>query len=284
MTIRTIETKLEEYNLKNVTEQENALQEVMQHYILASLSRAGFFKLAMFHGGTCLRIVNKLPRFSEDLDFLLKEPNPLFNWEPFLDAVKGDCANEGIEFEIQDKSQAKSAVRKAFLKTDSVGKILLLRLPFERHNHRKLRIKLEVDTNPPQGSICETSYITFPATFALTSQTLESSFALKLHALLCRSYTKGRDWFDFVWYVARAIKPNIPLLQSALMQQGPWQGKKVDLSSQWLHDALSAVIGKTDWNIAKFDVQRFLPHSEQQGLQLWNQDFFMQFTSRLKGL
>jgi predicted nucleotidyltransferase component of viral defense system len=187
------------------------LQELMQHYVLASLSRAGMFSEAIFHG---------VSRFSEDLDFLLKRPDPGFRWNKYLEAVDRDCAQEGIEFGLLDKSAADNAVQKAFLKTDSIGKVLLLALPFERPNPRKIRIKLEIDTNPPAGSAFQTSYITFPGVAAVTTQTLPSGFGTKAHALLCRRYVKGRDWYDFVWYTSRKIKPDLELLQNALFQQG----------------------------------------------------------------
>lgn len=152
MFYNSVAAKLGEYALGNAVEQENALQELMQHYILASLSRAGLFAEAMFHGGTCLRIVYGIDRFSQDLDFLLKKPDSHFVWQPYLERVQRDCAQEGIDFEIQDKSAVAMAVRKAFLKTDSVGKVLTLGLPYGRHTQKKIRVKLEIDANPPEGS------------------------------------------------------------------------------------------------------------------------------------
>ncbi|MFA7173703.1 MAG: nucleotidyl transferase AbiEii/AbiGii toxin family protein [Kiritimatiellia bacterium] len=270
-----LSAKLREYAPTNAVEQDNVLQEMMQHYVLASLSRAGFFADAIFHGGTCLRIVNGINRFSEDLDFLLKRPDPFFRWQSYLEAVRKDCAQEGIPFEVQDKAESASAVRKAFLKTDSIGKLLTLDLPFERYQARKLRIKLEIDTNPPAGSSFTTSYITFPVTAPLTTQTLESSFALKLHALLCRSYVKGRDWYDLVWYVARKVTPNLDLLQNALQQQGPWAGEALTLTAGWVQQNMEATIRRIDWNMARNDVQRFLPLREQEGLRVWSTDFFL---------
>lgn len=82
----------------------------MQHYVLASLSRAGIFSVAMFHGETCLRILHGMNRFSEDLDFLLKQPDPEFRWSQYLNRVQRDCSQEGIEFEILDKSSTDTAV------------------------------------------------------------------------------------------------------------------------------------------------------------------------------
>ena len=130
-------------------------------------------------------------------------------------------------------------------------------------------LELEIDTNPPTGSAFTTSYITFPVTAPLTTQTLASSFALKLHALLCRSYVKGRDWYDFVWYVARRVSPTLELLRNALHQQGPWAGQSFAVTTDWVQKNMEAAIRRIDWDVARNDVQRFLPLREQDGLRLW---------------
>jgi predicted nucleotidyltransferase component of viral defense system len=278
-----VAAKLGEYDLGNAVEQENALQELMQHYILASLSRAGLFAEAMFHGGTCLRIVNGINRFSQDLDFLLKKPNPHFVWQPYLARVQRDCAQEGIDFEIQDKSDVDEAMRKAFVKTDSIGKVMTLGLPYGRQAQRKIRVKLEIDTNPPAGSRFETSYLSFPTTAPITVQSLASGFATKSHALLCRTYTKGRDWYDLIWYVGRRIEPNLELLANALLQQGPWKNEKQEITVAWLLNALRDKIGTIDWGVARSDVQRFLPTKEQEGLQVWSESFFLHQVAQMEG-
>jgi predicted nucleotidyltransferase component of viral defense system len=278
---RVLSARLRDYAPASAVEQENVLQELMQHYVLTSLSRAGLFAEAMFHGGTCLRIVHAMNRFSEDLDFLLKEPSPSFRWQRYLESVRKDCAQEGIPFEVQDKSQAGMAVQKAFLKTDSVGKVLTLELPFERHRPRKIRIKLEIDINPPAGSTFTTSYITFPVTTPMTTQSLESGFALKLHALFCRSYVKGRDWYDFVWYVARKTSPDLALLGQALRQQGPWAGQQITVTMGWVRENMEAAIRRIDWTAARDDVQRFVPLREQEGLRAWSAEFFLFYLARM---
>jgi predicted nucleotidyltransferase component of viral defense system len=278
---RVLSARIREYAPANPVEQENVLQELMQLYVLSSLSRAGLFAEALFHGGTCLRIVYGMDRFSEDLDFLLKQPDPNFRWQGYLESVRKDCAQEGIPFEVQDKTQAGTTVQKAFLKTDSIGKILTLELPFERYQDRKIRIKLEIDTNPPDGSTFTTSYITFPVTVPLTTQSLESGFALKLHALLCRSYVKGRDWYDFVWYVARKTRPDLNLLRNALHQQGPWVGQPITVTLRWVQETMAAAIQRIDWTATRADVQRFLPLREQEGLRTWSADFFLHFLARM---
>jgi predicted nucleotidyltransferase component of viral defense system len=253
----------------------------MQHYVLCGLSRAGLFEKAMFHGGTCLRIVHGMNRFSEDLDFLLKQPDPEFRWQNYLDAVRKDYEREGIAFEVQDKSAAQTTVRKAFFKTDSIGKTLVMDLPFERRRPRKIRIKLEIDANPPAGSTFTTHYITFPVTTPLTTQSLESGFALKLHALLCRRYVKGRDWYDFVWYGARRTRPDLNLLRNALYQQGPWAGETMEIDPRWLAEHMEMTIRRIDWAAAQNDVQRFLPLHEQETLRHWGPDFFLQHLARV---
>jgi len=277
-----LRTRFEAYSPGNAVEQENMLKETMQHYILAGLSKHGLFSEAIFHGGTCLRIVNGMQRFSEDLDFLLKTPDPDFQWQKYLDRIKRDCTGEGIEFESVDRGSCDVAVRKAFLKTDSIGSLLTFRLPFGRHQTRKIRVKLEIDTNPPAGSSVETAYLMFPRPEPLTVQTLASSFALKLHALLCRTYVKGRDWYDFLWYVARQTHPDLPLLANALEQQGPWSGTSPEVTLHWLTGELERKINTIDWALARSDVQRFLPHGEQDALRNWETPAFLYHANRLR--
>jgi hypothetical protein len=110
---------------------------------------------------------------------------------------------------------------------------------------------------------------------------MESGFALKLHALLCRPYIKGRDWFDFVWYVARKTRPDLELLGKALEQQGPWAGQAMTVTMAWVRETLENVILSIDWSVARNDIQRFLPLREQQGLQLWGVDFFLHHLGRM---
>ena len=277
-----LRARFEQYAPTGALEQENMLKETMQHYILASLSKHGLFSEAIFHGGTCLRIVSGMQRFSEDLDFLLKAPDPGFRWEKYLASAQKDCAGEGIEFECVGRESCETAVRKAFLKTDSVGSLLTFQLPFGRHRTRKIRVKLEIDTNPPAGSSVETAYLMFPRPEPMTVQTLASGFALKLHALLCRTYIKGRDWYDFLWYVARKTIPDLPLLANALEQQGPWSGSSPQVENTWLVDQLSQKIESIDWAAARHDVQRFLPHAAQDSLRNWETPMFLYHLRQLQ--
>lgn len=140
---------------------------------------------------------------------------------------------------------------------------------------KKIHIKLEIDRNPPSGSAFQTSYITFPNTAAITTQSLACGFATKAHALLCRRYVKGRDWYDFVWYVSRKTKPDLQLLKNALVQRGPWAGQAINMSVDWFVNQMISIVREIDWQAAAEAVRRFVPDREQQGLHRWSTDFFL---------
>lgn len=275
-----IKNRLKEYSPETELEQQNILQEIVQYYILAGLSKTGFFNEAIFHRGTFLRIVHQIDRFSEDLDFLLKKPDLHFLWKPYIDRIQTDLHAEGLDFEVKDRSQ--SNVKKAFLKTDSIGKILLIELPFQRLRAQKLLIKLEIDSNPPAGSTFETHYLNFPTIAPITTQTLESSFSLKSHALLCREYVKGRDWYDFLWYIRRKTGINFQLLKNALVQQGPWKGQNISIDQSWYLEKMADTIKTIDWKKAKEDVVRFIPVKASSQLAHWNADLFLYFLHQMK--
>jgi predicted nucleotidyltransferase component of viral defense system len=275
-----IKNRLKEYSPETEIEQQNILQEIVQYYILAGLSKTGFFNEAIFHGGTFLRIVHQIDRFSEDLDFLLKKTDLHFLWKPYIDRIQTDLHAEGLDFEVKDRSQ--SNVKKAFLKTDSIGKILLIELPFQRLRAQKLLIKLEIDSNPPAGSTFETHYLNFPTIAPITTQTLESSFSLKSHALLCREYVKGRDWYDFLWYIRRKTGINFQLLRNALVQQGPWKGQNISIDQSWYLEKMADTIKTIDWKKAKEDVVRFIPVKASSQLAHWNADLFLYFLHQMK--
>lgn len=273
MTIDIIDARLKNYNLETIETEEFALKEILQEIILYGLSTANFFSKGIFHGGTSLRILHGLPRFSEDLDFLLNEPDPRFNWHPYLDAIDKTCKQFGIEPDIIDKSQAGKAVQKMFLKDNSIGKIL--NLSFQHHPGKKQTIKLEIDTNPPAGSNIETKFLDFPIAFSVVSQNLSSNFAGKCHALLCRKYIKGRDWYDFLWYVSKKITLNFKLLTSAVEQQGPWQGQQIEVTFNWLIEQMDKKIHEIDWKKTILDAKPFLSGTEKNTLSLWGKDFFL---------
>jgi len=272
--IELLQQQLDRYNASDPVEEEQATREIFQEVALYALWRAGFFDIAAFQGGTSLRVLYGLPRFSEDLDFILKTPDADFEWNPYLEKLLSGLLEFGLHSEALDKSRMDQNVKRAVLKDNSVSN--QLNLSFNRnHTKQKLRIKLEIDINPPKGSGFDYSYLDFPLDFEVCHQDLASNFSLKIHALLCRPYLKGRDWYDFNWYVKQNVHPNYAHLQAALNQHGPWQGQTPLIDQAWLRDALVDKVTTIDWKNAAEDVARFLNSAEQKSLTLWSDRFFL---------
>ena len=272
--IEIIQQKLAAYEASNPVQEEQATKEIMQEIALYGLWRAGFFEVGAFQGGTSLRILHGLPRFSEDLDFMLQAPDQAFDWSGYL-AKLLECFEEyGLQSEAVAKGNMDRAVRTAVLKNNSFVNQLNLR--FYRGNaDRKIAIKLEVDANPPAGSGFEYAYLEFPTDFEVCHQDLPSNFALKIHALLCRPYLKGRDWYDFNWYIRQRVSPNLPHLQNALVQYGPWEAQgDLAIDQCWVREQLQEKIDSIKWAEAAADVAPFLKLAEQDSLKLWDARFF----------
>ena len=281
--IEIIQEKLRQYRAANAVEEENATKEIMQEIALYALWRADFFDVAIFQGDTSLRILHRLPRFSEDLDFMLRSPNPEFDWAPYLKILVEVFAQFGLKLDAQPKERMDKAVREAVLKDDSIAS--QLNLTFAGTGRRRtIKIKLEIDTNPPRGSGEDSSFLDFPADYEVRHQDLPSNFALKIHALLCRGYLKGRDWYDFSWYVSNGVSPNLMHLQAALIHAGPWAGHKdLKIDVAWLKGTLRNTIGAIDWEAAAEDVRRFLRPTEAKSLGLWSERFFLAKLEKMVG-
>jgi predicted nucleotidyltransferase component of viral defense system len=280
MTIDLIQQKLLTYQCQTLLEQENALKEIAQEIALMALSRAGFFKQAAFQGGTCLRILYGLSRFSEDLDFILNKPNAEFTWKDYIQNMQDEFKAYGFLLTVTDKSKLNKAIKTAFLKADSSGGMLILK--DLRSNRPKVQIKLEVDTHPPKDSSFEIKFLDFPLPFSIQTQDLPSLFAGKIHALLCREYIKGRDWYDFIWYISKQTPVNLNFLTQAIQQAGPWQSKHIKITPHWLVNELTKKIKRIDWVEAKQDVIRFIKIHELPSLDVWSQAFFLSRVDKLK--
>ena len=281
MSVKMIQDRLDNYGCRSTLQEEQALREITQEIALAALGRTDFFQKAGLQGGTCLRIFHGLNRFSEDLDFALHQPDSTFLLKPYLDDLAKELTAYGYGLELDDRSKVTQAVRKAFVKDDSLGKLLRLNYKPATGPLRKLRIKLEVDTNPPAGATFETKYLDFPFPSAACLFDLPSLFAGKFHALLCREYLKGRDWYDFIWYTARKTPVNYAMLSSALAQTGPWKGQPVQADRSWCVENLRTKIEATDWMRARNDVRRFVKPNELPSLNLWSREFFLAQTDKL---
>lgn len=252
---------------------ENSLKEIIQEIALFGLWRAGFFEVAAFQGGTSLRILHDLPRFSEDMDFILLAREQAFSWDRYLGRLLETLNQFGIDATVNDRGKLDSNIQRAVIKDDSLVDQLDLVL-YRGPPDRKLQIKLEVDINPPANSGFDFSFLDFPSDFEIRHQDLESNFALKIHALLCRKWDKGRDWFDFSWYIRNRVAVNLPHLEAALMQAGPWAGTNQKVDIDWLGTTLAARIDTVDWTGAVRDVERFLNSIERDSLGLWSARFF----------
>ena len=281
MSVKIIQDRLKTYQCQTKQDIEHAMREITQEIALMSLSRSGFFKYAAFHSGSCLRILNGLNRFSEDLDFILKSPNKKFNWKPFLNNVIQEFSMYGYELTLQDRSKAQESIQAVFLKDDSIGEIKNLYPGLPNQRIRSIKVKLEIDTNPPDGSVWQSKYLDFPLPYPVTVLDPDSAFALKNRALLCRSYLKGRDWWDFIWCIARKYKINFPLLSNAINQLGPWQGQGITVTKEWYVQQVKLKIEAINWKNTKADAARFLKPADLKILDLWEKDFFLSYLDKL---
>ncbi|NMA39918.1 MAG: nucleotidyl transferase AbiEii/AbiGii toxin family protein [Lentisphaerae bacterium] len=277
-----IQQRLLTYNCKTDIEEQQAIREITQEVVLAALGRGDFFKHALFQGGTCLRIFYGLNRFSEGMDFILREANPDFQLKDHIKHLTDELAAYGYNIEITDRNKADATVKKAFLKDDSIGKVINLRHLNQAGSMAKIKIKLEVDTNPPSGSGHELKYLDFPFVSSVVVQDRPSLFAGKIHALLCREYIKGRDWYDFIWYTSNRTSINYDFLTSAINQLGPWQGQSIAVDKAWLLNELKRKIVSMNWKQAAEDVRHFVRVTEQPSLDLWSKELFLGQLDKLK--
>jgi len=276
---------MDSYAPKTVLETEQALREIMQEITLAGLYRANFFKQAAFYGGTALRIFHGLNRFSEDLDFSLLEKNSAFELAPYLEGVKSEFAALGMQVTFIQKSKAAiSAIDSAFLKSETLWGELLVEtnLPqLSLSQKPSIKIKLEVDTQPPLLFETENKLLIKPFSFYVNCFTLPNLFAGKMHALLFRKWkerVKGRDWYDLDWYIKKGIPVNLAHLAERARESGDWS--EPSLSKEQLHHLLIERIRSLDMNRVKEDVIRFIPNPQE--LDIWSPNYFEQLIDYLK--
>lgn len=254
----------------------HALREVMQEIALAGLYRGGFFEKAAFYGGTCLRIFYGLERFSEDLDFSLLRPEATFSLEPYFDAITREFSALGLRVDIHAKVKTiESNIDSAFLKNRS--EIYDLRIG----GTKVIKIKFEVDRDPPMGFLTEEKLLLQPFSFYTKCFSLSDLFAGKMHALLFRQWknrVKGRDWFDFEWYVRRGTRLNLNHFYKRAEQSGDVSMGEVGQAE--LLQLLRAKIQQLDIESARQDVVRFIKNPQQ--LDIWSKDYFNLLTDRIK--
>ena len=264
------------YDCKTVEDKLNAIREVMQQVALSGLAKGGFFDKAAFYGGTCLRIFHGLNRFSEDMDFSLLSPMPDFDFRPYFDSIEEEFAAAGQKVTIALKKKTKvTPIQSAFLKSDTA----LFNLSLERG--RVINIKLEVDTTPPLDFATEDKLLLLPRSFYVRCFTLPCLFAVKMHALLFRTWkkrVKGRDWYDFEWYVRKGIPLDFKHFCRRAYQFASVPENSLTL--QGFQQLLFDKIHQTRFASAIDDVRPFI--REQDSLQLWSSDYFEQVTSKMR--
>jgi len=275
------------YECHRLEDTMRALREIMQEIALLGLWRSKFFEYAAFYGGTAMRVLHGLDRFSEDLDFSLLKPMSQFDISKYLSALQKELEAFGFDVRTEQRSKTvKSAVQSAFLKANTLNQLLVIKTAEEIRQEvprgQVLKIKLEVDTDPPSGFSTETKYLLQPIPFAVRAYALPDLLAGKMHAILCRRWktrVKGRDWYDLVWYAAHHPQLHLSHLEQRMRQSGHWE-KKEPLTAESLSARLQNAIKRLDVSQALREVEPFVTNPES--LEIWSRDFFRNVASRIQ--
>lgn len=281
-----IQEMLNRFDVKDLEGKKDALKEVIQEIVLCGLSRAGFFRKAAFYGGTALRIFHNLDRFSEDLDFSLVTPDESFLLSDFFSSLRKEVSSFGLNVVISEKVKSgESAVQSAFLKGNTKEHMLMFfdadqtidRIP----GNELIKIKFEVDTNPPVSALFERRYRLLHVPYEVMLYDMPSLFAGKVHAVICRAWKsriKGRDLYDYVFFLSKGARLNTEHLKARLVQSGIWDEDKafsVEDAKHLLFERFETI----DYRQAKEDVVPFLKNTAS--LDIWSEDFFRQITEGL---
>ncbi len=285
---QVLEQMLRAYKPQTSIDKKNAIKEIIQEIVLCGLSRAGFFKHAAFYGGTALRIFYGLDRFSEDLDFSLMAPED-FDLGEYLPALEKEIRSYGLNFKAEERVKtAESAIQSAFLKGNTKEHILLFyaddRLAQSITPSELIKIKFEIDTNPPPYASFEHKYRLLPSPYEICLYDAPSLFAGKIHAVLCRAWKnriKGRDLYDYMFHLSMNAPVNLKHLEARL-RQSDFLETDAPLDIGQLKELLYARFTTIDYDQAKQDVQPFI--KDLNNLVVWSQDFFDQITQNLRGV
>ena len=278
-----IDQLLNQYESK--INQQTKLREVLQQAALYGLKRAGFFEKAAFYGGTALRILYGLNRFSEDLDFTLLDKNQDFDFTLYLAGMKQELTSMGFNLDVEKEIKSiDTPIQSAFLKMNTIELLLTIgegELSQKTNHNQKVQIKLEIDTDPPSAFKWEEKLILNPSPFYVVTLTPSSLFAGKVHAILCQNWkgrVKGRDCFDFIWYVTKKIPINLNYLNAALKQSGFLKEDEI-ISRDIVVDKLKEKFRSINWQDAKNDVMPFIFDSSV--LDIWSPMFFSDLADHL---
>lgn len=267
---------LSRYEIKTDEDKHNAIHEVMHQITLSALHRTGFFDKAAFYGGTCLRIFHGLPRFSEDMDFSLLWKDEKFTLEDYFDTIYSEFKALGREIRIIGRNKKHdSQIESAFIK-DNAG------ISHERYQtERTVKIKIEVDKNPPLRFDTEYKLLLLPYSFMTRCFTLSGLYAGKMHALLFRNWrnrVKGRDWYDLEWFVRKGCSVDFGHLKERSVQSG-YTGTE-EFTDGVCIDLLKRRIERANIEMVKADVSPFIKNTKE--LDIWSKDYFLQLAGMIK--
>lgn len=282
-----IEQMLKQYDTQTASDKKNSVKEVVQEIVLCGLARAGFFKDAAFYGGTALRIFYGLDRFSEDLDFSLKAPDPKFDFSSYFPILEKEIRSYGLNFKVETREKAvDSNVKSAFAKGNTREHMLLF-YSDEQVTHsvafnEVIKIKFEVDTNPPDYAQFEHKYRLLPIPYEIMLYDIPSLFAGKIHAVVNRQWKnriKGRDLYDYVFYLSKNTGVNLKHLTARLVDSDYiLRDKEITIGE--VKDMLCTRFHSIDFDLAKQDVLPFIKNPAM--LDVWSTDFFCNITAALK--
>ncbi len=282
-----LEQMLKNYKINNIEDEKNAIKEIIQEIVLCGLSRGNFFDVAAFYGGTALRIFYGLDRFSEDLDFSLLEPNKDFDLKSYFTYIEQEAKAYGLNLIITEKEKTKdSNITSAFLKADTKEHILLF-FPenseiLNNNTMGNIRIKFEIDINPPKGASYEYKIKLLPSPHQVRLYDESSLFVGKIHAILCRNWKnrfKGRDLYDYVFYLSRNTNINLIYLKQKLIESN-YISNDFDLNIETLKDLLFKRFDEINFEEAKEDVKSFIKNTDE--LNIWSAEFFKEITKQIK--
>ena len=275
------------YECRGINDYINALREILQDVALLGLWRGKFFEKAAFYGGTALRVLYGLDRFSEDMDFSLLEPLDSFDITGYTAFLQRETKAFGFDVRVEKIDKAmQSPIQSAFLKANTRKQLLVIEAGEEIlkaiPKGQILKIKLEVDTDPPPGFATQTRYLLQPIPFAVRAFVVSDLFAGKMHAILCRrwkSRVKGRDWYDLVWYAANYPELHLYHLEQRMRQTGDWKDD-APLTSERFQVLLTNAINNLDVDQIRREVEPFIRNPKN--LYIWSRDFFLDVALRIK--
>ena len=281
-----ISRMLSRYDCRRVEDYVRALREILQEIALLGLWRSKFYEKAAFYGGTALRTLYGIDRYSEDLDFSLIKPMPDFDLARYADSLQKEIRSFGFDVTVTKREKtAVSPAQSTFLKMDTLKHLLVIekaeKIVRQIPRGQVLKIKIEVDTDPPPGFDTESGFLLQPIPFSVRVFTLPDLFAGKMHAILCRRWktrVKGRDWYDLVWFAANHPQLHLSHLEQRMVQSGHLK-RNEHLTRETFTGFLSKAIETLNVDQARRDVEPFVKNPE--GLKVWSKEFFHDVSRRV---